>query len=173
MPMLLLWLMVGLVGGMACLAMSLCCLLFLARGTGRKRLLRSMALLTALLLLRYGGAAILEQSQLAWRAGVRTVFALAIVAAFGWMVRRTLHCVDELPAKETWVGPALRLCGALTLLAVLAFGGISLLFGTWRDHEWNREGQRLVVEYRGIFHAVGYRYVNGLVHGEQLFEWED
>jgi len=172
-PMLLLWMLVGLIGIVACLVMSLCCAFFLVSRDQRKQMLLPVALVTGLLLVRYGGAAFLARGELFWRAGVRTVFAVAIAVAFGWMVRRTLRCVDELPAKETWVGPALHLCGLLTLLAVLVFGGVSLLFGTWKDYEDRWEGQRVVVEYSGIFHATGYRYVNGLVHGEQLFEWED
>ena len=175
MPMLLVWLMLGVVGLAACLVVSACCVFCLFRGAQpeRKRLVLPAALLAALLLLRYGGAALLEPAQLAWRAGMRTAFGAAIAAAFGWMARRTLRCVDDLLMGVSWTGAAVHLCAALTVLALLVFGGISLLFGTWKDHEWNWEGQRVVVEYSGIFHATGYRYVNGLVHGEQLFEWED
>ena len=35
------------------------------------------------------------------------------------------------------------------------------------------KGQKVAVEDVGIFHEIGYEYVNWFVHGEKVYEWQD
>ena len=75
-----------------------------------------------------------------------------------------------------WVQCAVPICSALAVLGMVVLGGAGVVFGTWTDrvtegNQWT--DQKAVVEVTGIFRETGYRYVNSLVKGEQLYEWED
>ena len=64
-------------------------------------------------------------------------------------------------------GLALLAVGLLTLLAALG-----VLFSDGERVTLTDSGGSVSV-YDGIFHESVYRYVNPLVHGELLYEWQD
>ena len=71
---------------------------------------------------------------------------------------------------------AVSACSLCVVLATVLTVGASVFFGTWSDrvvegNEWT--DQKAVVEVTGIFRETGYRYVNFLIKGEKIYEWED
>ena len=101
---------------------------------------------------------------------------LAAGAAFLLVIRCTNRGVEARPDAAPWVQCAVPICSALAVLGMVVLGGAGVVFGTWTDrvtegNQWT--DQKAVVEVTGIFRETGYRYVNSLVKGEQLYEWED
>ena len=84
--------------------------------------------------------------------------------------------MEARPDAAPWIKCAVPLCSVLAVLGMVVLGGTGVVFGTWTDrvveeNQWT--DQKAVVEVTGIFRETGYRYVNFLVKGEQLYEWED
>ena len=139
--------------------------------------LPAIVLLCPLLLTVYfGGGLFLSQLGLSWRSRVQGALFLAAGAAFLMVVRSANKEVEARPVAAPWIRCAVSLCSMLAVLGLVLMGGACALFGNWSDrviegNEWT--DQKAVVEYTGIFRETGYRYVNFLVKGEQIYEWED
>ena len=147
-------------------------------GRGRRELTIALILLAALLAVpvRFGGGLVLSLLGLSWRRWVQGVLLLAAGAAFLLVIRCTNRGVEARPDAAPWVQCAVPICSALAVLGMVVLGGAGVVFGTWTDrvtegNQWT--DQKAVVEVTGIFRETGYRYVNYLVKGEQLYEWED
>ena len=145
-------------------------------GRGRRELTIALILLAALLAVRFGGGLVLSLLGLSWRRWVQGVLLLAAGAAFLLVIRCTNRGAAARPDAAPWVQCAVPICSALAVLGMVVLGGAGVVFGTWTDrvtegNQWT--DQKAVVEVTGIFRETGYRYVNSLVKGEQLYEWED
>lgn len=150
--------------------------LVLTPGRGRRALALSQALLAALLAVRFGGEWILALLGLSWRRWVQGALLLAAGAAFLMTVHVANKEVEARPDAVPWIRCAVPLCSVLAALGLAFMVGACALFGTWSDrviegNEWT--DRKVVVEITGFFRETGYRYVNPLVKGEQLYEWED
>lgn len=150
--------------------------LVLTPGRGRRALALSLALLAALLAVRFGGEWILALLGLSWRRRVQGALLFAAGAAFLLVARHTHQAAGARLDAAPWVKGAVPLCTELAVLGMVVLGGAGVFFGAWRDrvvegNEWT--DQKAVVEITGFFRETGYRYVNPLVKGEQLYEWED
>ena len=145
-------------------------------GRGRRELTISLILLAVVLAVYFGGGLVLSLLGLSWRRWVQGVLLLAAGAAFLLVFRCTNRGVEARPYAAPWVQCAVPICSALAVLGMVVLGGAGVVFGTWTDrvtegNQWT--DQKAVVEVTGIFRETGYRYVNSLVKGEQLYEWED
>ena len=145
-------------------------------GRGRRELTIAQILLAALLAVRFGGGLVLSLLGLSWRRWVQGVLLLVAGAAFLLVIRCTNRGVEARPDAAPWVQCAVPICSVLAVLGMVVLGCAGVVFGTWSDrvveeNQWT--DQKAVVEVTGIFRVTGYRYVNFLVKGEQLYEWED
>ena len=145
-------------------------------GRGRRELTISLILLAVVLAVYFGGGLVLSLLGLSWRRWVQGVLLLAAGAALLLVIRHTNRGVEARPDAAPWVKCAVPLCSLLAVLGMVVLGGAGVVFGTWTDrvtegNQWT--DQKAVVEVTGIFRETGYRYVNSLVKGEQLYEWED
>ena len=136
----------------------------------------SLLLLAFLLAVGFGGGLLLTLMGLNWRRWVQGVLLLAVGAAFLMMVYWVNRAVESRKDTAPWMRCAVSVCSLCAVLATVLTGGASLFFGTWSDrvvegNEWT--DQKAVVEITGIFRETGYRYVNFLIKGEKIYEWED
>lgn len=150
--------------------------LVLQPGKGQRALAVSLALLVLLLTVRFGGGLVLAELGLSWRRWVQGALLLAAGAAFLMTVHVANKEVEARPDAVSWIRCAVPLCSVLAALGLAFMVGACALFGTWSDrviegNEWT--DRKVVVEYTGIFRETGYRYVNFLVKGEKIYEWED
>lgn len=177
MPVFLILLSILLLGSAAGTALILLSVFLVFQPTRGKRALAIPLVLLALLLTVYfGGGLFLSQLGLSWRSRVQGALFLAAGAAFLMVVRSANKEVEARPVAAPWIRCAVSLCSMLAVLGLVLMGGACALFGNWSDrviegNEWT--DQKAVVEYTGIFRETGYRYVNFLVKGEQIYEWED
>lgn len=145
-------------------------------GRGRGKLMISLLLLAFLLAVGFGGGLVLTQLGLSWRRWVQGVLLLAVGTAFLMIVYWVNREVESRRDAVPWMRGAVSVCSLCAVLATVLTGGASVLFGTWSDrvvegNEWT--DQKAVVEITGIFRETGYRYVNFLIKGEKIYEWED
>lgn len=146
-----------------------------AAGKNRVRRTALSALLLAVTVtVKLGGGLVLEHFDLGWRRWLDSSLSLVAVAlAVLFMVSlvRWMAGSGLLPGWVKWTAVILCSLGTAGLLAGCLF--LFLLFGDFKDRVIEWEGQKVVAEYTGIFEETGYRYVNWLVHGEQLYVWRD
>ncbi len=142
-------------------------------GEGRRKLVVLLAALLAVALVWLGGGAILERFGLYWRRGLVTVFLLSGAGLFLGCFSCALRNLLELPREKGIYVTAGVLSALLLSVCIAGFGFLRMLFGGFTDHVGEYQGQKVVVEYSGIFHEDGYRYVNWFVHGEKVYEWDD
>ncbi|MCI8423820.1 MAG: hypothetical protein HFF50_09910 [Lawsonibacter sp.] len=170
------WFTCLILGGLAilCGGVLLClhCLLF-GRGRSRRQLAWLTLALGGVLLVQYGGGAVLARYGLGWRALPELFLTLAGGLLVPAVLAKSSRMIWELPGEEEAAAALGSLCGALAIVAVLGWGALGLLFGSWTDRVSEWEGQKVVLQDAGIFRITGYRYVNALVHGEELFTWKD
>ena len=99
------WMFVGTLGGLGAVVLmgleALNCLLT-CRGKRRTRLLYAAAGLGIVLLLWWGGDALLKMMGLAWRSWVRTAFGVAALVLGMAGAFLTVHCGAERRAGRLW-----------------------------------------------------------------------
>ena len=129
-------------------AFSLCACALYGRGRDRRRLVLLLLLLAVVL-------------GMALCAAVLTFASL----------RQGGQLLDSLPVREG-TRALIGLCGAA---AALALAGLLLLGGLFSASEQVllTEDGGTVTEYDGIFHVSVYRYVNPLIRGGLMYEWQD
>ena len=143
----------------------------------KKRIQRTVVsalLLAATLSVKLGGAMILGRFALGWRQwldSTLSLLAVVLLAAFMIGLVRWMADSDLLSDWLKWTAVILCSLGTAALLAGYLF--LFLLFGSFRDRVTEWEGRKVVAESTGIFGETGYRYVNWLVHGEQVYVWRD
>lgn len=140
----------------------------LVRGRKKGGLVVTLPALLGVILVGVCGGFFLSQWGLSWRRWVVSGLLLAGVVLLTFCAVGVLH-------TEGGVGYRIAGCVWAVVLAVLVMGAafLRLLTGEWGDRVETIEGTKMVVESVGIFHEVGYRYINAFVHGEQIWEWAD
>lgn len=177
MPVFLILFSIILLGSAASAALILLSIFLVVRPGGERQALTiSLILLALLLAVRFGGGLVLALLGLSWRRWAQGVLLLSAGAAFLKAVYYTNKEVEVRPDAAPWIRCVVPLCTVFAVLGLVLMGGAGVLFGTWSDrvvegNEWTN--QKAVVEYTGIFRETGYRYVNFLVKGEKIYEWED
>ncbi|RHR09054.1 hypothetical protein DWX58_09090 [Pseudoflavonifractor sp. AF19-9AC] len=166
--------LLGSASGIALIMLSV--FLVMRPGRGRGKLMISLLLLAFLLAVSFGGGLVLTQLGLSWRRWVQGVLLLAVGATFLMMVYWVNREVESRQDAVPWMRGAVSACSLCVVLATVLTVGASVFFGTWSDrvvegNEWT--DQKAVVEVTGIFRETGYRYVNFLIKGEKIYEWED
>lgn len=167
-------LLLGIAAGAALILLSI--FLAVRRGREGRALTISLFLLALLLAVRFGGGLVLALLGLSWRRRVQGILFLSAGVIFLMAVHFVNKEVKAQSETVPWIRRAIPLCSVLSVLGLVVMGGVCVLFRTWSDrvvegNEWT--DQRAVVECTGIFRETGYRYVNFLVKGEQIYEWED
>ena len=152
-------------------AFSLCACALYGRGRDRRRLVLLLLLLAVVLGVRYGGGALLARLGLGWRLWPRGGMALCAAVLTFASLRQGGQLLDSLPVREG-TRALIGLCGAA---AALALAGLLLLGGLFSASEQVllTEDGGTVTEYDGIFHVSVYRYVNPLIRGGLMYEWQD
>lgn len=177
MPVFLILIGIVLLGSASGIALILLGVFLVMRpGRVRGKLMSSLLLLAFLLAVGFGGGLVLTQLGLSWRRWVQGVLLLAVGVAFLMMVYWVNRAVESRRDATPWMRCAVSVCSLCVVLATVLTGGASVFFGTWSDrvvegNEWT--DQKVVVEVTGIFRETGYRYVNFLMKGEKIYEWED
>lgn len=152
-------------------AFSLCACALYGRGRARRRLVLLLLLLAAVLGVRYGGGAALARLGLGWRLWPRGGMTLcAAVLAFA-SLRQGGRLLDSLPVREE-TRALMGLCGAASAVALAGLLLLGMLFSASEQVSLT-EGGGTVTEYDGIFHVSVYRYVNPLIRGGLMYEWQD
>lgn len=119
------------------------------------------------------GNVLLGTVGLSWRRWLESAYfvllTIFLLGGFGC----AFHSFMKGPKGNLWSAAA----GVVTCAVLcLCLAGICVLRGLvngWTDRVELFEGQKVVVETEGVFHEVGYRYVNLFMHGEQKFERQD
>ena len=152
-------------------AFTLCACAWCGRGAARRRLTLLLGLLALVLGVRYGGGAVLARFGLGWRLWPRKGMALCAAALVFAALGQGGKLLPGLPAGEKTKALA-GLCGAVTALTLAGLAALGVLFSDGERVTLTDSGGSVSV-YDGIFHESVYRYVNPLVHGELLYEWQD
>lgn len=163
----------GMAGGAALAGLSLTALgvcLYL-RAPGRGRLAVLAAALGCVLVLQYGGGALLEGRGLFWRGWVQTALSLTGGGLAVLLLAGTIRGLGTLCLGKDWVTAVCVLGCAAALLGAAACAGAGLLEGGGREQVVRLAGETLVVRDADLLHQVGWRYVNLFVHGEPLACW--
>ena len=154
-------------------AAALCAGLVLGTPEERKQLAWPALAVLTVFALRFGGGALLEGLGLDWRRPVVGVMALGAVLLAVLTLVRTGKLCARLVSGRSCLELMLAVCFLGTTAALICSAGIAAFFGSWSDQVRVQNGEKTVVESAGIFREKGYRYVNQIVHGELLWEWED
>lgn len=156
--------------------------LALIRGTGtpRKKLMRSVLLLSAAALLCFGGEFMLSRMGMGWRC---TPFNIMLFLCVILLVVTLWRCMNALTLLEN-TRSIFQACGLVSLVLVmgitLAYTAGYFCFLSWHDRVEPCDGQTIV--YANDMHGGSgahryYAHINSLVHGEDLhidfFEWSD
>lgn len=149
MPMLLGWMFVGTLGGLGAVVLmgleALNCLLT-CRGKRRTRLLYAAAGLGIVLLLWWGGDALLKMMGLAWRSWVRTAFGVAALVLGVEGAFLTVHCGAEKRAGRLWHQAAVGIALLMLLTNSVTIGPLLLAFSCAPERVLTVQGQTLVEE---------------------------
>lgn len=152
---------------------ALCVCLLRGDSEARKRLLWPLVLMAVLMLLRYGGEGILRGQNLGWRAPVKAVLGVLIAGTALVLLARIMKYTCALFSGQIWMELGSAICVTVSGGVLVLWIFLLILFGNWSDRVAEHEGVKVVVEYSGIFHETGYRYVNPLIRGEKVYEWSD
>lgn len=155
------WMFVGTLGGLGAVVLmgleALNCLLT-CRGKRRTRLLYAAAGLGIVLLLWWGGDALLRLIGLSWRSWVRTAFGVAALVLGMAGVFLTVHCGAERRAGRLWHEAAVGIALLMLLACSVTIGPFLLALSHTPERVLEVQGQTLVEEDEGFLdpHYVYY-----------------
>lgn len=129
------------------------------------------AALGCVLVLQYGGGALLEERGLFWRGWVQTALSLTGGGLAVLLLAGTIRGLGALCLGKDWVTAVCVLGCAAALLGAAACAGAGLVGSGGREQVVRLAGETLVVRDADLLHQVGWRYVNLFVHGEPLACW--
>ncbi len=141
------------------------------RAPGQRRLAILAAALGCVLVLQYGGGALLEERGLFWRGWVQTALSLTGGGLAVLLLAGTIRGLGALCLGKDWVTAVCVLGCAAALLGAAACAGAGLVGSGGREQVVRLAGETLVVRDADLLHQVGWRYVNLFVHGEPLACW--
>ena len=163
MPMLLGWMFVGTLGGLGAVVLmgleALNCLLT-CRGKRRTRLLYAAAGLGIVLLLWWGGDALLKMMGLAWRSWVRTAFGVAALVLGVEGAFLTVHCGAEKRAGRLWHQAAVGIALLMLLTNSVTIGPLLLAFSCAPERVLTVQGQTLVEEDESFLDSYYVYYID-------------
>ena len=142
------------------------------RNNRKLRILLSAAAL--LVLLRFGGEALLSLAGLSWRRWVKSLLLFALLGTLCAGAAGAAKTLIDNPDRPDWLKWLSLLGAAVFLTAAAVYAGFRLFLTSNIDFVTEWRGQTVVVEYVGIFHERGYPYAGPFVRGRDvLFEWKD
>ena len=155
------WMFVGTLGGLGAVVLmgleALNCLLT-CRGKRRTRLLYAAAGLGIVLLLWWGGDALLRLIGLSWRRWVQTAFGVAALVLGMAGAFLTVHCGAERRAGRLWHEAAVGIALLMLLACSVTIGPFLLAFSHTPERVLEVQGQTLVEEDKSFLdpHYVYY-----------------
>ena len=133
---------------------------------GHKNVKGCIMLLTAVVLVRFGGGVLLEWNDMGWRTTPRNLMDVLLIIALLLTIYQTMAALTK--AQHPWAGLSMG-CGFLLILVILLGAWFRFQFLGWTDHVTVQNEQSIVVEEGHKPGNIGgrryYLHVNGIVHG--------